>query len=217
MIEKRVTYALKNVLNEKYFESQQEWYELLEHDKSGKARIILNVGTTDNICVKNYDSIPIWEILREGKKFHIRKRIDHFILRKNSGIWELHMIEIKKTVRDNVWQDIKFQMSASYLTIKALLTFLGISIVEENVFAYTAYFEDKMIGNDSASEGVTTKVFKTGERLQNPKIEEWDAGFINILMIDSNGDVYSERLKHTKIKMNVADNGILEQKFSLPI
>ncbi len=166
-IEGRVQYALDNFLKPEYFESQKETYELLEKDNAGKARIFLNVGTSDNICVKNYDDIPDWEILREEKIFHMRKSIDHFILRKIVGVWELHMIEIKKTVSSNTWQDVKLQMGISYFKIKALLTFLGISVQDENILMYTAYSEDKLVANDSQSEGVTAKTFKTGKRLMH--------------------------------------------------
>ena len=108
-IEGRVQYALDNFLKTQYFESQKEIYELLEEDSLGKARIFLNVGTADNVCVKNYDKIPDWEILREEKMFHMRKSIDHFILRKVADVWELHMIEIKRTASPNTWQDVKLQ------------------------------------------------------------------------------------------------------------
>ena len=216
MIDKRVSYALEHFLDNVYFESQQEMYELREKSKQGKARIFLTVGSKDNICVKNYDDTPFWNILRQEKNM-LRKRIDHFILRKNSNVWELHLIEIKKTVNVNVWQSVKTQMSGSYLTIKALLTFLGISIQNENIFVYTAYGEDKMTVNNSEAEGVTTGTFKTGERILNPKLEEWDAGLIYIPIIDLNGNIYFEKFKHTKIEMTVADDGVLEREFNLPI
>ena len=216
MIDRRVFYALENFLDSVYFESQQEMYELTESDNFGKARIFLNVGSKDNICVRNYDDTPLWDILRKEKNI-LRKRIDHFILRKNANIWELHLIEMKKTVNANVWQSIKTQMSGSYLTIKALLTFLGISIQDENIFVYTAYGEDKMTANDSKAEGVTTGIFKTGERIINPKYEEWDAGFIHIPIIDSKGNIHSKKFRHIKIKMTVAGDGVLERNFNLPI
>ena len=215
-IETRVQYALDNFLSPEYFDSQKECYELLETEKQGKARLILKVGTTDNICVKNYDKMPDWEILRKESKFHMRKGIDHFILRKNSNFWELHMIETKKTVGINVWQDIKIQMGVSYLKIKALLTFLGITIKNENVFIYTAYGEDKMTDNNSSAKGVTTKTFKTGEPLINPKDDEWDAGFIYIPLIDIEGNIRAEKFKHIKILLTPSSNRVLERKFTLP-
>lgn len=215
-IEARVQYALDNFLKSEYFDSQKECYELLETEKQGKARIILHVGTTDNICVKNYDKMPDWDILREESKFHMRKRIDHFILRKNLNVWELHMIETKKSVGINVWQEIKMQMGVSYLKIKALLTFLGITVKNENVFIYTAFGEDKMTDINSPSAVVTTKTFKTGEPLIKPKSDEWDAGFIYMPLIDTEGSVRPEKFKHIKILLTPAWDKVLERNFALP-
>ena len=214
-IEERVQYALDNFLKAEIFESQKETYELLEEDDFGKARIFFNVGNSDSICVKNYDRIPDWEILRKEKKFHMRKSIDHFILRKITDIWELHMIEIKKTASPNTWQDVKLQMGVSYLKIKALLTFLGISIQDENIFMYTAYSEDKLVAGDSQSEGVTAKTFKTGEQLINPKVDEWDAGFIYIPLINSDGNIYLKKFKHIKIQLFSSSDEIPEGTFTL--
>lgn len=215
-IEARVQYALDNFLKSEFFDSQKECYELLETEKQGKARIILHVGTTDNICVKNYDKTPDWGMLREESKFHMRKKIDHFILRKNLDVWELHMIEIKKSVDTDVWQDIKIQMGASHLKIGALLTLMGITIQNENVFIYTAFGKDKMIDSNSPSAGVTTKTFKTGEPLINPISDEWEAGFIYIPLIDTEGSVRSEKFKHIKIPLTPALDNVLEGDFTLP-
>lgn len=212
----RVQYALNNFLNPEYFDSQKECYELLETEKQGKARIILHVGTTDNICVKNYDKIADCKILRQESKFHMGKGIDHFVLRKNSNVWELHMIETKKSVGMNVWRDIKIQMGVSYLKIKALLTFLGITVKNEDIFIYTAYGEDKMTDSNSSSAGVTTKTFKTGEPLINPKTDEWDAGFIYIPLINAEGNVRPEKFKHIKILLSPASDETLETNFNLP-
>ena len=215
-IEARVQYALDNFLKSEFFDSKKECYELLETENQGKARIILHVGTTDNICVKNYDKIPNWEILRKERKFHMRKGIDHFILRKNSNVWELHMIEIKKSVDTDVWQDIKIQMGVSYLKIKALLTLLGITIKNENVLIYTAFGEDKMSDNNSPSARVTTKTFKTGEPLIDPKSDEWDEGFIYIPLIDTEGSVRLKKFTHIKILLTPTLDKVLEQNFILP-
>ena len=127
------------------------------------------------------------------------------------------MIEIKKTASLNSWRDVKLQMGVSYFKIKALLTFLGINIRDENVFMYTAYGEDKMVGNNFQFYGVTTKTFRTGERLIDSKIDEWDAGAIYILVIDSDGNIRHKKFKHVKIKLTPAADEVLERKYTLPL
>lgn len=107
-------------------------------------------------------------------------------------------------------------MGVSYLKIKALLTFLGITVKNEDIFIYTAYGEDKMTDNNSSSAGVTTKTFKTGEPLINPKTDEWDAGFIYIPLINAEGNVRPEKFKHIKILLSPASDKTLETNFNLP-
>ena len=192
-IESRVQYALDNFLNPEFFDSQKETYELTENEQSGAAKISLNIDTTDNICVKHYDSIDAWKILREEKNFHMRKSIDHVVLKKNtSGIWELHMFEIK-----------------------ALTTFLGIEISNENIFTYTAYANDEKLLT-MPNEISTAKTFKIGQPLIDHKKDEWDANAIYIPLINYDGEEIFTKFKHTKIKMSAAENGIWQQSFILP-
>ena|GEM_PF-1729027 len=215
-IESRVQYALDNFLNPEFFDSQKETYELTENEQSGAAKISLNIGTTDNICVKHYDSIDAWKILREEKNFHMRKSIDHVVLKKNtSGIWELHMFEIKKTIHLSSWRDVKNQMRASYFTIKAFTTFLGIEISNENIFTYTAYANDEKLLT-MPNEISTAKTFKIGQPLIDHKKDEWDANAIYIPLINYDGEEIFTKFKHTKIKMSAAEDGIWQQSFILP-
>ena len=70
-MEDRILYALKKFFNEKFcYDSASLTYELFENDKLGKSRLIVQVVTEENICVKNYDSLPKWGILNNSKKLH---------------------------------------------------------------------------------------------------------------------------------------------------
>ena len=215
-IESRVQYALDNFLNPKFFDSKKDTYELLETDDMGKTKLTLHVGTMDNICIKNYDRNIVWNFLREEKNFHMRKSIDHFILKKNlSNIWELHMFEIKKTIQLSSWRDVKNQMRTSYFTIKALATFLGIEIFNENIFTYTAYANDEKLSCAKFVENSTTKTFQTGHPLIDHKKDEWDANAIYIPLITPDGEEEFTKFKHTKIKLH-SDDGLLKNNFELP-
>ena len=214
-IEGRVQYALDNFLNPEFFDSQKETYELVEDETSGAAKIFLNIGTSDNIFVQHYDKIDAWDILRKEKIFHMRKAVDHFILKKNnSGIWELHMFEIKKTIQLKTWRDVKNQMRTSYLTIKALTTFLGIEISNENIFTYTAYANDEKLLT-KPNEISTSKTFRIGQPIIDHKKDEWDADTIYIPLPNYNGEEIFTKFKHTKIKLDCVE-GSLQQTFNLP-
>ena len=65
-----INYALKNFLSDTFlYDSNSSTYELIETDKFGKSRLIVNVDTSENICVKNYDSFPKWRIVNTSKNF----------------------------------------------------------------------------------------------------------------------------------------------------
>ena len=206
MLEERVLFALDNFLIPNYFIETNSYYELIEEDKNGKSLLKLQVGTEDNLCMQHYDSSKVKKcnFIRDGKEFHMRNFIDHFILRKYNNFWELHMIEMKTTVGFRTWFDIKYKMRASYLNIKALAVFLGISLQDDNIFAYTTYEKENFDIKSMDSQRIL--VPKVGNRAINHKKDEWDAGFITIPIIPSDNSTFV-KLKHKKIKMNRSDDG----------
>lgn len=198
MIEERVQYARDHFFVDGFFAENAVRYELKEHEKSGQAQLILSVGTEDNICVENYDEKKNCEYLSE--KSGLKKAVDHFVLIKREDHWELHLIEMKTTVDSDQWTKIKYQMRSSYLNLRALIQFLGVSVKDEHIYAYTAY------GNDCMESKQTTnpRMFypKLGERAIDPKKDEWDSGYINLPLIR---DVFV-KLCHKKVQMNRANS-----------
>lgn len=216
MLDKRVKFALDNFLtleaaNHSYKILFSELsYEMLEYGNEGKAYLIFYVGTDNNLCVTNCDKLPLWSILREVGELTIRKCVDHFVLRKNSDRWELHMIEMKRTISRNNWYNVKEKIRASYFTIKALSVFLGISFRDEDIFVYTVYGYEKMSSMDTG----TSIRQPTGERLIN-HVDEWKSGHISVKLVDFNGEENPVKFSHTPIKLNETEGGELSGSFSL--
>ncbi len=124
------------------------------------------------------------------------------------------MIEMKTTIGFRTWFDIKYKMRASYLNIKALAVFLGISLEDENIFAYTTYEKENFNIMDMDSPRILLP--KVGDRGINFKKEEWDAGFITIIPIMPSNRSTFIKLKHKKIKMERSNDGkILEGETTL--
>ena len=220
MLEDRVQYALNKLIIPNYFVETKSGYELIEEDKNGRSLLKLQVGTEDNLCVQNYDSQKIKKctFLREDKDLYMQKCIDHFILRKKQNEWELHMVEMKTTIGFWTWFNIKYKMRASYLNIKALAVFLGISLKDENIFAYTTYEKESF--DVSKMDSPIVALPRIGGRAVNSKKEEWDADCINIPIMVSANNPYDFKtfikLQHTKILMNRSSDGKrLEQEWSL--
>ena len=223
-MEDRISYALNNFLNHNTFpyDSNSSTYELLETAEEGKSRLFVHVGTTENICIKNYDDpkkFPKWGILNNSKKLHLSKCVDHFIFKRNQlDIWELHIFEMKTSVGFETWSDIKYKLRSSYLSIKAIAVYLGITLSDENITVYTTYENDEKMEVKNMPD---PKVIlpRVGGKAINAKKDEWDAGFINVPVIVSESNPYdfytAIRLRHSKIPMNRAENGFLENMISL--
>lgn len=223
-MEDRISYALNNFLNHNTFpyDSNSSTYELLETAEEGKSRLFVHVGTTENICIKNYDDpkkFPKWGILNNSKKLHLSKCVDHFIFKRNQlDIWELHIFEMKTSVGFETWSNIKYKLRSSYLSIKAIAVYLGITLSDENITVYTTYENDEKMEVKNMPD---PKVIlpRVGGKAINAKKDEWDAGFINVPVIVSESNPYdfytAIRLRHSKIPMNRAENGFLENMISL--
>lgn len=215
MLDKRVKFALDNFLN---LEPANRSYKILFSELSyqmseqgeGKACLIFYVGTDNNLCVTNCDKLPMWTILKEVGELTIRKCVDHFVLRKNSNHWELHMIEMKRTINRSNWYHVKEKVRASYFMIKALSVFLGFSFRDEDIFVYTAYGYDKI---SPMNDGTSIRL-PTGERLIN-YVDEWKSGSIYVKLVDFNGEENPVEFSHTPIKLTEAEDGCLKGSFSL--
>ena len=223
-MEDRISYALNNFLNHNTFpyDSNSSTYVLLETAEEGKSRLFVHVGTTENICIKNYDDpkkFPKWGILNNSKKLHLSKCVDHFIFKRNQlGIWELHIFEMKTTVGFETWNEIKYKLRSSYLSIKAIAIYLGITLSDENITVYTTYENDEKMEVKNMTD---PKVIlpRVGGKAINAKKDEWDAGFINVPIIVSESNPYdfytSIKLRHSKIQMNRVEDDFLENMISL--
>lgn len=223
-MEDRVSYALNNFLNHNTFpyDSNSSTYELLETAEEGKSRLFVYVDTTENICIKNYDDpkkFSKWGIINNSKKFHLSKCVDHFIFKRNQlGIWELHMFEMKTSIGFDTWGEIKYKLRSSYLSIKAIAVYLGITLNDENITVYTTYENDEKmrVENTTNPKAMLPRV---GDKAIDAKKDEWDVGFINIPVIVSESNPYdfytAIRLSHRKILMYRAEDGFLENTISL--
>ena len=215
MVEPRVCEAVEFLFNREKISISLglSSYTLQEEEAEGKSILFLNIHTKDNVCVNNFDKVPKrkllnWKIIRPEHQFQSEKCIDHFILIKNrAGDWELHMFEMKTTVHNDTWIDVKYKVRASYFDIKVFAILLGINVKDENIFVYTTYENEKFRN---------TQRPPLGQRVVDFKRDEWDKGCINIPLIFTNKDPLKFktllRFQHTKIKMYRADDGYLKNE-----
>lgn len=211
MIENRVQFALEKFLTPNYFSVPDVTYELMEHESRGKSILKLNVGTVDNLCRQNYDSSrPRFSFIRTDDSYGMDHCIDHFVLRKRDGYWELHMIEMKTTIRPGTWDGVRRKMRASYLKIRALVVFLGIELSDEHIFAYTTYERADFSINQTTDP--RTFLPSLGGRAIDFENAEWRANCIYLPITEAK---ISIKIPHRGIQMHRNDEGYLEGEFSL--
>lgn len=217
MIEERVRFALDKFLIPDYFATPDIAYELIEHAHHGKSILKLNVGTLDNLCKQNYDTRPPrFSFIRTDDPYGIDKCVDHFVLRKCSDCWELHMFEMKTTLGSWTWDGVRRQMRASYLKIRALAVFLGIELLDSNIFTYTTYENVDF----SIRQTTNPRAFlpSLGGRALDIENTEWLANciYLPITVSDETNEPQTfVKLSHHGIQMHRTKDGYLEGEFTL--
>ncbi|MDK2965941.1 hypothetical protein [Lacrimispora sp.] len=172
----RIQYAVDNFIEDNYFLPMETNYELKEATDSGKSLLKVHVDG-ENICVSEYDNKKRCGFLRISSTFGMQKCIDHLILKKSGENWDLHMVEMKSSVGDKTWRDIKCKMRSSFLNVKALCSFLGITLGE--TYAYTTYEQERFTTPEDTADPKIL-VPQLGVKATNYKKDEWDKDIINI-------------------------------------
>jgi hypothetical protein len=116
------------------------------------------------------------------------------------------LIEIKSSVGNRKWTEIKGKYRASYLNIKALSEFLGISI--SNVYTYTTYEKEVFVTIENLADPKTILPL-LGEKAIDPKKDEWDE---NIVILN-----FGEKLifPHKPVEMRRNSSGELFGELSV--
>lgn len=198
MYNSRIQYALENFIEENYFLPMSYSYMLKEKDDLGKSLLKVTVAA-ENICIEDYDGKKKCGFLKEEKRFGMKKSVDHFLLKNNGDNWDLYMIEMKSTVGDKKWREIKGKIRASLLNIRALCEVLGISIGA--VYTYTTY-EKESFGTQEKNPDPKTYAAPLGEKISKFKQDEWDKNLIKI-KIDEEVELPHKAIKMIRDNQNV--------------
>lgn len=194
MLDRELKQKIDTFILKDYFTTDQALYQLIEEEDTGRSQLDVSFPTTSNIlCLPNYDNKHRCEFLSWPEKHGMRKCVDHvFLYKASSGKWVILLIEMKTSVGDNTWIDIKKKVRASILNIKALAAVLDLPI--ERFLVYTTY-ENLLFKNPSPENPVERK-----QHLGVPstKEDEWDQERIKINLLNPSRDEFH----HTGIQMN---------------
>ena len=130
------------------------------------------------------------------------KRVDHIVFEQlENNSWKLHLIEMKSSVGNEKWTDIKGKFRASYLLAQGIAAMLEMCITETCM--YTTYEK----ANFSLSGTMpTARRLPLGEKLVRPE-EEWSGDKFELNF----GSRISFR--HTPIQMKRSEQDVLVGAF----
>ena len=179
LLKKRMdTYILPD-----YFEPEADEYRLMETEESGRTELNVRFEGAPagaHICIACYDMKKRCEFLARTSVNGMRKCVDHVVFTRNDGgSWNVHLIEMKKTVDRSKWFGIKQKVRSSILNIRALAAVLGMEIHEFRV--YTTY--EKVDFRLSAGENPAERRRPLGKPVSDQQ-QEWDSAQIEVNFLE---------------------------------
>ena len=163
-------FIIKDLMVQDFIVQEGREVLLAETEETGKSELLVKLVSDDNLCIANMDKKRTdFLFFQEGKTKSMYKRVDHLIFERQQGNqWKLHLIEMKGSVGEEKWVEIKGKFRASYLVAQALAGMLEIDISETTM--YTTYERVEFVHSD------TMPIARHG-RLGIPQVrmeEEWE-------------------------------------------
>lgn len=196
------------VINELMVEHFVEWETneicLEETEETGKSILVFQLTSEANLSIKNVDMKNTQMLFFQNKKTKsMFKRVDHIVFEQlENNMWKLHLIEMKSSVSNEKWTDIKGKFRASYLLAQGIAAMLEMCITETCM--YTTY--EKV--NFSLSETMpTARRLLLGEKLVRPE-EEWNGNKFELNFGTGIG------FMHIPIQMKRSEQNVLVGKFA---
>lgn len=143
---------------------------LKEEEESGKSELHVHLLSDANLVIANVDQkyTKLFFFQKEKAK-SMYKRVDHMIFeRQKDGRWKLHLIEMKGSVGEPKWVEIKGKFRASYLLAQALAGMLELMISE--TVMYTTFERVKFAHSDTMPSARRSRLGEAPVCMQ----EEWN-------------------------------------------
>lgn len=190
-------FIIENLFKENFIEKIQDEVCLEETESTGRTKLIVQMDSLDNYCIKNPDNNGMTNIGFFRDECSMQKRVDHIIFeKKQDGLWTIHLIEMKTTVREKKWVEIKGKFRASLLLSEAIASMLKMNI--ECVKMYTT-FEIVNLKCDAHSPAAHRG--RVGRKMVRAE-DEWNGKDFGLN--------FGERInfQHTPIKMERNEDGL---------
>ena len=198
-------YIINELMKAQFVEHETERVHLEETEDTGKSVLELQLSSGENLSIKNVDkkNTQIHFFVNDKSK-SMNKRVDHIVFQCLGGNdWKVHLIEMKSSVGNNKWPDVKGKFRASYLLVQGIAAMLEMNLVETCM--YTSFEETRF--EPSGTMPIERRL-PVGGRHVRPQ-EEWSGEKFALNF----GDRIS--FVHTPVQMRRNDRNILVGKLSV--
>jgi hypothetical protein len=192
-------FIIKELMMPDFIENCSHKMLLEEREESGRSELNVRLLSGENLCIANADKKKTDIHFFQNEKIKsMYKRVDHIIFEhEDSGRWKLHLIEMKGSVGEGKWIEIKGKFRASYLLSKAVSGMLELDISE--TLMYTTFEKVQFHPPDTMPAARRTRPGKAMVKMEH----EWNS--------KNFGLNFGERVlfKHIPIQMIRNKEGIL--------
>lgn len=174
-----------------------------ETEDTGKSILELQFSSSKNLSIKNVDKKNTqMNFFVSNKKESMYKRVDHIIFEcLDNNNWKVHLVEMKSSVGNDKWIDVKGKFRASYLLVQGIAAMLEMNLAK--TYMYTSF--EKTCFNLPETIPVARHL-QIGRRHIRPQ-DEWNGGKFTLNFGNNIPFI------HIPIQMKRNDKGILTGKY----
>ena len=167
---KKREFIINELMVKDFIECEQNIICLEETEDSGKSILEFRLESGDNLSIKNVDFKNTQMCFFQKNKIKsMFKRVDHIIFEHLAdNDWKLHLIEMKSSVGNEKWIEVKGKFRASYLFAQGIAAMLEMHIVDTCM--YTTY---ENVYFSLPNTMPTARRLRLGEKQVKPQ-DEWD-------------------------------------------
>lgn len=130
----RRNYMIKELMKEGFIVPKSSVIRLLEREDTGRSELTMHLVSEYNLCIENADKQKTeMQFFQTDSKKSLYKRVDHMIFSrqdKNENEWKLYLIEMKSSVGNRKWGEVKGKFRSSYLLGLAIAGMLEMNLSE---------------------------------------------------------------------------------------
>lgn len=182
---------------------REETYEILRDKEQTVLKEKAQDGKVNLICTAQGELLvfPLPEKhvfpYLDGEQKGTKACADKFVFKldEESGAWDLHIVEFKKTIDTSVIGKSQWQFTMGIYNARAIAGFLGMKM--KNVYLYSGFRNDKLAGKQSL---IALKVNNNKEAIT--KIRQWTEDRYELRVDGAN-----KTFTHQKIQLDSEGNG----------